>query len=311
MHYLLVGPGALGSLLYSLVSKGLRSDDKLTILDYNQQRAQLLSDQGVTYHLNDCAQKVEVTAVSDPKSLDHVDVVLLCVKSYDVQNSLNYCEPILGDSTLLLFLQNGIAHLNFQESNWKAASAYGTTTEGATLLQPGHVRHAGSGETFLGFLAPPDDHFTTLLRKTAEVFQGGGIKVQVTEDILTRIWTKLFINVAINALTATLDCKNGELLTIAGVTGRMQKAVEEAVLIAQKQNITILNNPYQTACDVCEKTAGNISSMLQDVHRKRRTEIDAINGAIVSLGKELGIETPENNLLSKQVKELEATFSSD
>lgn len=308
MHYLLVGPGALGSLLYSLVSKGLKADDRLTILDYNKKRADLLSAEGITYHQEDRKIQVPVNAVSDPQDLQRVDVVLLCVKSYDVQASLDYCKPILGEETLLLFLQNGIAHLNLKRFDFAAKAAYGTTTEGATLLQSGHVRHAGRGNTYLGFLQKPDPHFSTLLKKTEEVFQAGGIEVEITEDILSRIWTKLFINVAINALTATLDCKNGQLLTMTGIPERMEKAVKEAVLIASKKNIVVPGSPYDAACDVCRKTAENISSMLQDIHRQRRTEIDAINGAIVELGRQLAIDTPENSLLTEQVKEIEATF---
>lgn len=313
MHYLLVGPGALGSLLYSLVAKGLPQGDRLTILDYNRDRAEFLSRQGIAYNKGEEKRKVAVDVVSDPRQLmtettHPIDVVLLCVKSYDVVSSLQHCEPLLGESTLLLFLQNGIGHLDLKDFRCKATAAYGTTTEGATLLEPGHVRHAGSGETFLGFLDQPSSHLKQLLNTTCEAFIAGGLKAHVTDNILTRIWSKLFINVGINALTATLDCKNGELLTRPGAAGRMERAVAEAVRIANAKNISVLSDPYQTTREVCEKTAANISSMLQDIHRKRRTEIDAINGAIVAMGKKLSIETPENNLLNQQVKELEAAY---
>lgn len=311
MHYLLVGPGALGSLLYSLISSGSPEGDRFTILDYNKDRAEFLAERGIVYHKDDSTRRVVADVISDPGQLNecnHVDVVLLCVKSYDVKNSLQYCDPILSDRTLLLFMQNGIAHLDLPDCPYRAAAAYGTTTEGATLLRPGHVRHAGSGETFIGFLTEPNDHFRNLLAKTRDVFLAGGLRVQLTDDILTRIWAKLFINVGINALTATLDCKNGELLDLSGVPERMKRAVEEAVQVAETKNIPVLKDPYLITRDVCKKTAANISSMLQDIHRKRRTEIDAINGAIVELGKELGIKTPENELLRKQVKELESTY---
>ncbi len=59
--------------------------------------------------------QVPVKAVSDPKLLDPVDVVILCVKSYDVINSLEFCKPILSNKTLLIFMQNGISHLRLQE----------------------------------------------------------------------------------------------------------------------------------------------------------------------------------------------------
>ncbi len=309
MHYLLVGPGALGCLLYSLISKGLSAGDRLTLLDYNQQRSELLTQDGIVYHNDSESQTVKVSATSDPSQLGHVDVVLLCVKSYDVINSLKFCKPILGEKTLLLFMQNGIGHLNLPDNDHKATAAYGITTEGATLLKAGHVRHAGSGHTFLGFLEPPDTHFQNALEKTQAALIGGGLQVQLDEDILSRIWGKLFVNVGINALTAILGCKNGELLTLPGIAPRMQRAVEEAILIAKTKKILTQGDPYQATRGVCNTTAANVSSMLQDVRKKRKTEIGAINGAIVSLGKQFGIDTPENRLLSKQVKELEAAYN--
>lgn len=88
----------------------------------------------------------------------------------------------------------------------------------------------------------------------------------------------------------------------------MRAAIDEAVRIAGKKNIPIMDEPYQAARFVCEKTAQNVSSMLQDVRIRRRTEIDAINGAIVALGHEMDIDTPENSLLCHQIKELETGY---
>ena len=156
MHFLLVGPGALGCLLSSVISRGLNDNDRLTILDYNSDRAKRLTLEGIGYHLEEQLVQVPVTAVSDPKLLAPVDVVILCVKSYDVKNSLKFCKPVLSNRTLLIFMQNGISHLRLQEHLHEATAAFGTTTEGATLLATGQVRHAGSGVTYLGFLKTPD-----------------------------------------------------------------------------------------------------------------------------------------------------------
>ena len=308
MHFLLVGPGALGCLLSAVISKGLGENDRLTILDYNADRANRLSKDGIVYHLDEQLTKVHVKAVSDPRLLDPVDVVLLCVKSYDVINSLEFCRPILSKRVLLIFMQNGISHLDLQNHLHDAAAAFGTTTEGATLLGTGQVRHAGSGVTYLGFLETPDKSGAGLLQNVHDVFSAGGLHVQLTGNILARLWAKLFINVGINALTAILGCKNGDLLTLPGVEGRMKAAVDEAIRIAEEKNIQIKDDPHQATRLVCKKTAKNVSSMLQDVTNKRRTEIDAINGAVAVLGRKTGLATPENDLLCKEIKELEANY---
>lgn len=309
MHFVLVGPGALGCLLSSIVTKGMGAKDQLTILDYNADRANHLTKEGIGYHLGEQLVTIPVTAISDPQNVDPVDVVLLCVKSYDVLNSLEFCKSILSKNTLLIFMQNGISHLDLHDYIPETAAAFGTTTEGATLLGTGQVRHAGCGVTYLGFLEPPpDEQAARLLQNTHDVFSAGGLLVRLTNKILARLWAKLFVNAGINALTAILDCKNGELLTLPGVEKRMKTAVHEAMQIAEKKNIPILDDPYQTTRIVCQKTAKNVSSMLQDVRKKRRTEIDAINGAVVALGQITGINTPENSLLCNQIKELEAGY---
>jgi len=312
MHLLLVGPGALGCLLSAILTKGIGSTgDRLTILDHNRNRAEYLTREGIVYQLDGTDETIAVRAVADPHGLDPVapvDVVLLCVKSYDVAASLDFCRPLLSERTLLIFLQNGISHLGLGDLLAPATAAYGTTTEGATLLRQGHVRHAGRGVTYLGFPESPTAHFAELLDGTRAVLAAGGLQVEVTDHIIARIWAKLFINVGINALTATLGCKNGELLTLPGVDVRMQGAIAEAMRVAREQGIEIMDDPYLATRIVCKKTAENVSSMLQDVRNRRRTEIDAINGAVVALGRRNYIQTPENDLLCRQVKEIEAAY---
>ena len=134
------------------------------------------------------------------------------------------------------------------------------------------------------------------------------MQVYSTGNILTKIWEKLFINVGINGLTATLACKNGELLTLPGVDQRMKNAIDEALLVARAEGIEVTDDPYHSCRIVCRKTAENLSSMLQDVRNRRPTEIEAINGAIVARALPHNIKTPENSLLCRQVKALEAEY---
>lgn len=309
MHFLLAGPGALGCLLGSIITKGLAATgDRLTLLDHDTERAKFLTGQGIVYQQGAVCTTIPVTVTSDPQDLDPVDVVLLCVKSYDVAASLALCRPLLTENTIVVFLQNGISHLSMGDLLGPASAAFGTTTEGAHLLARGHVRHAGSGVTYLGFLHPPDNRGALLLERTQTLLTAGGLQVSCTDKILARIWAKLFINIGINALTAILDCKNGELLTLPGTSERMRRAVDETLRIALAEGIQVMDDPYLATQIVCRKTAGNVSSMLQDVRNGRRTEIEAINGAVVAKGLHHGIKTPENALLYRQVQEIEAGY---
>jgi 2-dehydropantoate 2-reductase len=310
MRILLVGPGALGCLLAAVISRTLdNSADHLSILDHNQERAALLNSQGIVFEADGQQHRISLTVTTDPAASGAAEAVILCVKSHDIARSLQFCQPLLNEGPLLLFLQNGIAHLDDGQPTGRAAIAYGTTTEGATLLGPGHVRHAGHGLTHLGFRNPDDDAFLNRLNQLAGIFSRAGLPTITTDRIIDRLWAKLFINVGINALTAIHDCANGDLLTLAGARERMRTAVAEAEMVARLQGIRIDGDPFAATEEVCRKTAGNISSMLQDVRRRRRTEIDAINGAVVRAGRQLGVDTPENARLLRQVREIESDYS--
>jgi 2-dehydropantoate 2-reductase len=89
----------------------------------------------------------------------------------------------------------------------------------------------------------------------------------------------------------------------------MREAVTEAVKVAKRKRIKLIyDDPLAKVEAVCEATAANVSSMLQDVLRKKRTEIDFINGVVVRLGQEIGIPTPTNSLLLELVKTVETSY---
>lgn len=314
MRIVIVGPGALGSLLtarfflYRQDSGGAGNDIvSLHLLDYRRERGENLRKYGLLFEEGErsflCTPEVTV----DPEVCAHSDVLFFCVKSNAVPSALAGITPHLSRNTLLLAMQNGISHLDAVAAA-PCPAGVGITSEGATLLRPGHVRHGGRGLTRLGLLTGHSRESESILRKTASLLDSAGMKTVVTGNPLQHVWAKLFVNVGINALTALHGCRNGELLASPPAREIMEKAVNEAETIARARGILVEADPVAATVAVCRKTAGNISSMLQDVQQKRRTEIDAINGAIVAEGMKLGIPAPVNAELVRQVKELEASY---
>jgi len=122
------------------------------------------------------------------------------------------------------------------------------------------------------------------------------------------IWDKLLVNIGINALTALTGLKNGQLLEFEETEELLESLVQEAWEVAKRKEIKLYRDPVEHTKEVCRLSAGNMSSMLQDVTKKRKTEIDVINGAVVEEGKKLGIETPVNAVITKLVKVREKTY---
>ena len=305
MHAVVVGPGALGILVASTLHRGRNSQQKITLLDHNQERSEFIKNRGLIFHHGTKRDILEIPIYSNPQEIEAADVVFLCVKSYDVAKTLRFCRSLLRAESLLIFLQNGMSHIKFQNELGEAAAAFGTTTEGATSISSGEVRHAGSGQTLLGFLQQSSSQHQELLEKTSAWLYRGGMQTELSNSILHKIWDKLLINVGINALTVIYNCKNGELLKIAEAMKYMEGAINEAVAVAHLENIP-LSNPLQKTLSVCEATRDNISSMLQDVRKGRKTEIQAINGAIIELAEKHGIPTPINSHLITKVNEIQS-----
>lgn len=309
MRYVVVGPGALGCLFASLLIKGFSADDnQVVLLDHNPQRARLISRRGLIYEKDNRIELLPVDACSSAESIENVDVLLFCVKSYDLIPSLIRWQSLLTPGTLLLFLQNGIGHLDLDSYTADAIPVYGTCSEGATLVKTGHTRHCGVGATLFGSLSQLSDHTHSLLANTCSCMQECGISASISDKIIDRLWAKLFINVGINALTGIHQVTNGLLLESEPIKKTMESAIHEATQVARANHIDITGDPLQTALQTCQATANNTSSMLQDIKNKRATEIDAINGAIVKEGKRLGIKTPVNHGLVQKIKAIEKSY---
>lgn len=304
MKIAVVGPGALGCLITTRLHQSGCKETPL-LIDYKEDRAQFLCNQGITYS-NKSQSSVHNITVALPQagSASSPDIIIFCVKSYSLQASLQLCEPLLTSSSLALFLQNGISHLNLNLPKHLSV-AFGTTTEGAFLESIGHVRHAGQGCTTLGFLQPPSEWEKGILGELRHTLCASGLTTELTDTIESKIWSKLLINIGINGLTAIYNCNNGTLLDMPVAERRMLKAVQEAQDIAVAHGVELSHNTLQTVRTVCKSTADNISSMLQDIRKGRKTEVESIYGEIIALGKKYNISCPENQNIYNEVIILE------
>jgi 2-dehydropantoate 2-reductase len=303
----IVGPGALGCLLASALSR--ISGEEIRVLDHDSQRAALLQRSGLTLERGGRREHFPVQATADSRQIGPVDLVLLCVKSPPLGQTLPSLLPLLTENTLLLAWQNGIGHLPLlREARLPGAVALAVTSLGAHLVGPGQVRFGGEGATSLGFLEEAPEEARLALQGAAALFRLAGLEVRVAADILAQVWNKLLVNVGINALTAIHNCENGALLENGEALALLRAAVLEAASVAQAKGIVIAPEPVARTIAVCQATASNISSMLQDVRSKRQTEIEAINGALLAEARRLGIPAPVNAELFAAVKGLEKSY---
>ncbi len=303
MNILIVGAGAMGSLLGARFSK---SSASISLFSTDREHMEAIQRDGlVIEELDGTARNYPLVAYYNPDELPrNPDLALVMVKTYATQDAVSLVHGICSPSTVFLTLQNGIGNWErIAEISGREAVLAGSTAQGATLLGPGMIRHGGNGPTYIG---EPDGPISERVRGIFEIFRESALKTEPSDDVKRLIWEKLIVNVGINAITGLTGIRNGLIAEMQEATELCAAAVEEAIAVAGAKGCEIGSDMVQRVIGVARATARNRSSMGQDVDKKKRTEIDAINGAVVRFGKEAGIATPVNQTLTSLIKVLEA-----
>ena len=304
MKIVIVGPGAMGCLFGAFLSK---SKEEIWLLDTNKERAAKINENGISLEGVSGSWQAKVKTTANPGDIGVADLILICVKSFNTKQAIEQITPLLGKITKILTLQNGMGNIEvIAELTAEDRVIGGVTNEGSTLIDIGKVHHAGRGQTIIGMI---DGKTPVEMRGIREIFNKVGFDTRMSRDIKSLIWSKLIINVGINALTAITRLPNGKLTEFEGTKRILRDAVTEAARIAKRKRIKLIyDDPLAKVEAVCEGTSANLSSMLQDVLKKKHTEIDFINGVIVRLGQELGIDVPTNKFLVDLVKTIESSY---
>lgn len=290
---LILGTGAMALLFGSrLISAGV----KVSMLGTWKEGIKAIKEHGIRVAGDEDNSYSPAAVTSNINEIRKTRMVLVLVKSWQTERAARQLSNLLHPEGVVLTLQNGLGNLGIlSDLLGKERTMQGVTTYGATLIGPGLVRPGGEGLITLGI--------NPRLSPLKLVFDEAGFKVEESSDLSSLVWSKLVINVAINPLTALLGVPNGRLLESGAAKKIMSLAAKEAALVASEKGIPLIyKDPFRAAEGVAAATAGNISSMLQDIKRGSPTEIDVICGAIVREGKQLNIPTPVNQLFYQLIQ---------
>ncbi len=302
MRIVIIGAGAMGSLFGAFLS----SAAEVCLVDPYEDHVRAISEMGLTVEeIDGTTRNCRLSAVTESGEIQPgFELAIIFTKSYLTESAARTAVPLLGDKGKVLTLQNGVGNREtIARVLGQGRAMAGVTSHGGTLLGPGRIRHGGEGPTHIGGSGEN-------IEAMVDVFRAAGIETHLCEDLDSLIWGKLIINVGINALAGVLRVPNGVLGTAPECEPIIAGAVAEATAVAEALGIRL---PYENSLahvkTVCEKTAANRASMLQDILRGARTEVDVINGAVVREGRAVGIPTPVNRFLWETIQALEATFS--
>jgi 2-dehydropantoate 2-reductase len=305
MTITIIGIGAMGCLFGAYLSQ----EANVTLLGHWPEQVAALRRSGLRL-IGPTGQESHypLNVVTAPDQAPPADLVLVLVKSYQTDQAAQETVQLLAPEGVVLTLQNGLGNVEKLTAvlNHHRVTL-GITAQGATLLQPGSVRHAGHGPTYLA----QTEATAVPLQQLAYLLQRAGLETHLVADTNGLVWGKLAINAAINPLSALLNVPNGFLAENPTARKFMFAAAREAAAVTQALGISLpYSDAAQRALDVAQATAGNYSSMCQDVRRGRLTEIEAICGPIVQQGQRLGVPTPVNRRLLDLIRGIQHSVSS-
>jgi 2-dehydropantoate 2-reductase len=306
MDIVVLGPGAMGSLFGGLVAA---AGESVTLVGRSGEHVSAVAEDGLRLVAPDGSERtVEVAATTERSAVADADLVVVFVKSYDTESAVAGVADHLADADVLT-LQNGLG-------NAEAIAAHvprervlaGATTHGAVREEPGRVRHAGAGGTTLGrYFAPNDDR----VREVAALLSEAGVETTVTAQVRDAVWEKVLANVGINAPTTLARVENGRVAETQSGRRLAERAVGEAARVAAAEGRSVPEDVVERTFEVARATAANHSSMRQDLAAGRRTEVEALYGAVVERAERHDLPAPVNRTLADLVRLAEDGARSD
>ncbi len=297
----ILGAGAMGCLFAACLSRV----HAVRLVDPNRAKLETLREKGVTVLEPDGKRFTAFPGLRTPEdaSGEAPELLLIFVKSAVEREALLAVRPSLGEDTALLTLQNGMGH---EKAMGQIAPAerilLGATQHNASLSGVGAVRHGGAGYTRIGALAGGGERAAA----AATAFTAAGIETTVSENVRAVIWRKLFMNASASALTGVFRCPLGEVADNPHIWKLCRALIGEAVAVARADGQTFDEEEIgEEIRGQLLRSKNGITSVYADLEAGRRTEVDAITGAVAELGRRLGVPAPVSGTVAEIIHAME------
>ena len=304
MRIAVVGAGALGGFYGGLLA---RAGENLTFVARGQTLA-TLRDAGLTVRSRLAGEfTLPVDATDDPDGIGPVDLVFLGVKTYDLNAAIATVRPLVGPETMVLCVQNGIdGPERVGNALGEGAVIAGAVYVSATVEAPGVVAQVGGpGLVHLGELTGGR---TPRLKRLGELFVRAGVPTEVHADVRRPLWQKFMTICAMSGLTALTRLTLRQIFACPETRLLYRDLMAEVTAVARARGVDL---PEDAADEMLRTVLAmdpppERGSMAYDLLAGRRLEVEDLNGAVVRLGRELGVPTPINRVVHAALKPLAA-----
>ena len=233
------------------------------------------------------------------------DMAIIFADANSTAKAARAAKRLLKPDGFALTLQNGIGNIEALAAELGQGRVVGGLSyHSAAMVEPGHAVHTHRGPTWLGELDGGME--SARLVELAEILRSAGFEPTIVGDIMGQIWTKFIHNCAINPISAVSGLRVGEISRVPEADALQTKIIEEALAVVAAKGIQLVDDDPMASIKKFCLAKFNKPSMQQHMEGGRRTEIDALNGALVREGEALGIATPYNRAITWMVKARQA-----
>ena len=240
----------------------------------------------------------KVRATDDPSTLGSVDVVLIAVKLWDTEAAVRAISPIVGPTTAVLSLQNGVQKddvLRRILSNRPILG--GLCYIAATIAQPGVISHTGTMQKLV--FGEYDGARSARAEALLEACRRAGIDAELSQDIRRAIWKKFVFLVGLSATTASVRLPIGPIRTHPQTRRFLLDTMREVVAVGRAQGVALTADYAENRLAFCDGLPAEMtSSMHNDLVRGNRLEIAWLSVGVVELGQAADVMTPINRTVS-------------
>ncbi len=297
MQIAVIGAGNMGCVYGGNLA---RIGEQVTLIDVWQEHIDQIRTRGLRMEglSGDFTVRVDATAV--PAEAPKADAALICANAYNTPEAAQSAKTILKDDGYAMTLQNGVGNVEVLTDILGASRVLaGLSFHSGDLRGPGHVTHTNNGPTYIGEL---DRSRSPRLLILAALLERASLNPVLEDDIVVTIWSKFVHNCGINAICAITDLRPGHIHEIPALDELQSHIINETVALIRAKGISLPDpDPLSTIKAYCAKKFHRVS-MLQHLDRRRRTEIDALNGYVARESRKLGLAAPYSEALTMLMK---------
>ena len=300
MRTYVIGAGAMGGIYGGLLAK---AGQDVTLIDIRQDHIGLVERDGLVVEGVRGHHVIRVAAQTDGTGLAPADFAIIFTDANSTKDAARTAQQLLKPDGFALTLQNGIGNVeSLIETLGKDRVVAGVTMNSGAAPRPGHAAYTNAGVTSIGEL---DGRTTPRIEAIAGMLNKAGIETKVVPDPMAEIWSKFVLNCAINSLTAVTGLRSGEMYRTPEVNALQDRVIDEILAVVERKGIKLAEPEPRKKIKAHCRIRYNRPSMMQHMEQGRRTEVDALNGALVREAKALGIAVPYNEAVVAIVKGME------